>query len=243
MRPAVTIELGGVQLAASHRTVLCQMQHRIFSSPPFVSSARSVQEQEAVFDGLLESQDFSICLARCDRRVVGFAYGHCLPVDHLWWHGFPFDIPHHLSAEWEGRTFTLVDLAVGEGFRRQGLGSRLVSGLFSSRYEERALLSTQPAAKAAHAFYRATGWRLIGRKGPIKGVVPPYWDIYLRRIRQAGPSCATEKSSPVTTAPALARATQFCPPPAPDLRHLPTGVIAQAAACPDRHGKPSKQMP
>ncbi|MGA5703687.1 GNAT family N-acetyltransferase [Peterkaempfera bronchialis] len=187
MTPEVTTELGGVHLAVAHRTALCRMQHQVFSSPPFVTSVRSVQEQEKVFDGLLESRGFGICLARYDGRIVGFAYGHRLPVDHLWWHGFPVDIPEHLSAEWEGRTFTLVDLAVAEGFRRQGLGRRLVDGLLASRPEERVLLSTQPAAGAAHAFYQATGWLLVGRKGPIEGVVPPYWDIYVRPIRRVDP--------------------------------------------------------
>ncbi|HZG02546.1 MAG TPA: GNAT family N-acetyltransferase [Streptomyces sp.] len=200
MTAGITVELGDAALAAAHRAAVCRMRHRVFSAPPFVASSASMREYEALFDGYLREPGFGVALALHSDRVVGFAYCHRLSADHRWWEGFPGGVPEDLSAEWEGRTCTLVDLAVEESRRRTGVGRMLVDSLLSTRREERALLSAQPTAAAAHAFYRATGWELVGRKGPIPGVVPPYWDIYLRRIpREEG------SAHPVARPPAPGR--------------------------------------
>lgn len=203
MAADITLERGGPELAAAHRAAVCRMQHQVFSSPPFVASATSVQEYETAFDGYLRCPGFGISLALSRGQVVGFAYGHRLPPNHRWWGGFLIDIPKHLSTEWEGRTCTVVDLAVADSFRRGGIGRALVDSLLSTRHEERALLSVQPTASAAHAFYRATGWELIGRKGPIPGVVPPYWDIYLRPVRPAPHSGSPGVSDGTRTSPGV----------------------------------------
>ena len=183
MTGGLSIETGGPELASLHRTDICRLHYSIFSAPPFVTSISGVEQQMAVFDDLLEKDAFTVSIARAGEMLIGFAYGHRLPVDHLWWGRFLVDIPQSLTDEWEGRTFTLVDLAVDERHRREGLGRRLVQTLLAGRREERVILSTQPSADDAHAFYSASGWQLIGRKGPIPGAVPPFWDIYLREIR------------------------------------------------------------
>lgn len=182
MSPTVTFELGGAALATAHRAALSRMYQQVFSAPPFLASGTTVEEHAATLDGYARLPGFALSLARDGHRLVGFAYGHRLPPDHRWWEGFRMDIPPDLAAEWEGRSYTLVDLAVEESHRRTGIGRRLVEALLAPRREERVLLSTQPTAEPAHAFYRATGWELVGRKGPIPDVLPPYWDIYLRRL-------------------------------------------------------------
>lgn len=183
MAPDVTMELGDASLAAGRREEICRMHYDVFTSPPFVTSATSPQEHEAALDGYMKSPEFAVTLALREDRLVGFAYGHRLPADHGWWQGFPLGIHEDLSAEWEGRTCTLVDLAVARSARRSGIGRLLVNALLSSRREERVLLSVQPTAAAAQRFYRSTGWEFVGRKGPIPGVTPPHWDIYLRPLR------------------------------------------------------------
>lgn len=182
MTPGIRFEVGGRELASAHRAAVSRMHHRIFSRPPFISTVADAEEQQAVFDDLLAADRFGICLARTGDELVGFAYGHRLPVDHRWWTRFLIPVPEEVADEWEGRTFALVDLAVDERHRGRGVGRELVAALLGSRSEERAILSTQPDAEAAHAFYRSCGWQLIGRKGPIPGVVPPFWDIYLRPV-------------------------------------------------------------
>jgi ribosomal protein S18 acetylase RimI-like enzyme len=183
MAPDVRIELGDARLAAGRREEICLLHHEVFSSSPFVTTVTSPREHEAVLDAYMRSPEFSVSLALREDRLLGFAYGHRLPVDHGWWEGFPSGVEDEVSAEWEGRTCTLVDLAVERPSRRSGIGSRLVDELLSSRGEERALLSVQPTADAAQRFYTSTGWDLVGRKGPIPGVTPPHWDIYLRALR------------------------------------------------------------
>lgn len=183
MTGGVLIRTGGLHLALRHRTAVCAMHHRAFSTPPLRTSASTATEQEAAFDHLLENEAFSISVALRGGRLQGFAYGHRLPPEHRWWEQFTHPVPGDVSEEWTGRTCALIDLVVHESCRRQGLARQLVRAFLGTRAEERALLSVRPANEAAHCFYRADGWTFVGRKGPITEVVPAYWDIYRKQIR------------------------------------------------------------
>lgn len=161
---------------------ICDLYAVTFSSPPFVWTDGDDAEQRAMLTEALTSPTFDATVATAEQDVVGFAYGRRLPVNHGWWQDFTIALPPEVTAEWEGRTFALLDWAVAAKHRRGGIGRRLLDDLLARRREQRAILSVQPTAVDTQAIYHHLGWRKIGRKGPMPRVRPPYWDIYARSL-------------------------------------------------------------
>jgi ribosomal protein S18 acetylase RimI-like enzyme len=56
-------------------------------------------------------------------------------------------LSEELTAEWNGRTFAVIDLAVREDHRKRGIGRALLNSLLTDRPEQRATLTVQPDAK------------------------------------------------------------------------------------------------
>ncbi|PSK95729.1 acetyltransferase (GNAT) family protein [Murinocardiopsis flavida] len=181
---SISVHIGAAELAVVHHNGIRRLYDEAFLRPPFAYTEGARAEHEAGLARLRAIRGFGIAVAVLRGEPVGFAYGFPLPVDHQWWDGFPTPLPRAFTREWPGRTLTIEDLAVDSRYRRSGVARRLLAALLDSRGEERAVLSVQPAAEAAHAFYRATGWHKVGRKGPIPGIVPPYWDIYTTNMRR-----------------------------------------------------------
>jgi GNAT superfamily N-acetyltransferase len=179
---SLVISYGGGPLALQHFAGICDLYARVFSSPPFVWSDGDDEAQRQSLQEMSGDDTFGIALALNRDAVAGFAYGHRLPVSHGWWDGFPAELPPGFSAEWAGRTFALIDLAVDEAYRGHGVGGQLIGRLLGARAEERAVLSVQPAAVETHRIYEHLGWRLVGTKGPIPDVRPSHWLIYARDL-------------------------------------------------------------
>lgn len=178
----MAIEVGGACLAEQHHSDLRSLYDRVFSAPPFVWSDDGPAGHDASLTELRTDPTFGIAVARRGGEVIGFAYGHRLPVDHKWWADFPDPLPSDVTAEWPGRTFALDDFAVAPGERGRGIGLAVLSALLDTREEHRAVLSVQPTAVRAHEFYRRTGWNCLGLKGPVPGATPPSWLIFVRDL-------------------------------------------------------------
>ena len=173
------IERGAGELAARYIDQLCHLYDAIFSMPPFTWSPEDSGDHRRMLTDLLTNATFAVTIAREGQELVGFAYGHRLPVTHGWWSGFPAPLPKEFTTERQGRTFTLTDFGVDGRYRGQGIGRQLHNTLLNSRSEERAVLSVQPTALETKQVYEHWGWRHVGRKGPLEGVHPSYWDIYV----------------------------------------------------------------
>lgn len=176
------MELGARALAAEYFDQICFLYDAVFSASPFLWSAGDSDDHRGMLADLVTDGTFAVVVARAGADLVGFAYGHRLPVTHGWWRDFPDPLPQDFIAEWPGRTFTLTDFGVDGRYRGQGIGRRLHDTLLASRVEERAVLSVQPAALNTKQIYEHWGWRHVGRKGPLAGVQPPCWDIYVRPL-------------------------------------------------------------
>lgn len=183
--PAISVQIGDGWLARRHATAICALYDRVFSAPPFAWSDGDAASHRLMLNEISTDATFGVALALDGPEIVGFAYGHRLPVSHGWWSGFPAELPEDLVAEREGRTFALIDVAVHESYRGRGIGGTLLTRLLVSRPEERALLSVQPAAVQAQRIYEHLGWQRIGVKGPLSGVHPEYWAIYLIDLGRA----------------------------------------------------------
>jgi ribosomal protein S18 acetylase RimI-like enzyme len=95
------------------------------------------------------------------------------------WQGFITPLAPELAAEWEGRTFAIIDMAVRREWRGRGIGRKLLETLLDSRHEDRATLTVEPAAEATQGFYRHLNWQKVGRKRTSEGFFIPYFDVYI----------------------------------------------------------------
>jgi ribosomal protein S18 acetylase RimI-like enzyme len=158
---------------------ICQLYREAFSQPPFNRSEAQHQAQADQLRQLLTNPTFELSTAYVGDELVGFLYGIRLRPGTAWWDDFLSPVPEEITREWEGRTFALIYLAVASPWRRQGIGRRLVSVLLASRPEERATVSAIPEAKATQAFYRALGWRYVGRQKGTPGQPSALFDTYV----------------------------------------------------------------
>jgi ribosomal protein S18 acetylase RimI-like enzyme len=167
--------------AASERLFepICALYDQVFSQPPFRWTDEESQHHRKLLSDLMEEPTFGIASAEAGGRLAGFGYGYQLRPDTRWWQNFLEPVPDELAREWPGRTFALIDLAVDQAWRGQGLGRKLTEMLLGSRAEQRATLSVQPTAVDTQAFYVHLGWHKVGRKKMPPGVVSPFFDIYV----------------------------------------------------------------
>ncbi|WP_051180251.1 GNAT family N-acetyltransferase [Nocardia concava] len=159
---------------------ICDLYDEAFSVPPFVWPADESTHHRRLLERLIADPTFGLSIAEVDGGLVGFAYGYRLGPNTNWWNGFQNPVPDDLSKERPGRTFAVIDLAVQQEWRRQGIGRGVLDLLLKSRSEERATLAVQPQAIASHNFYEAIGgWQYVGRQD-TPGYVSPEFDIYVR---------------------------------------------------------------
>ena len=112
----------------------------------------------------LARDGFRLATARDGRRLTGFAWGYTGGRGQHWSDLVADSLSQRVADTWLGEHFELVELAVLEEFRRQGVGGRLHDVLLDGLPHQRALLSTtddedDPAVR----LYRARGWVSLGR--------------------------------------------------------------------------------
>jgi GNAT superfamily N-acetyltransferase len=86
----------------------------------------------------MKNPAFGLVTAKVNGELVGFAYGIALSGNTGWWSRMMEPLPEELTAEWNGRTFAVIDLAVRQDYRKQGIGRALLDTLLANRTEERA---------------------------------------------------------------------------------------------------------
>lgn len=175
----VTLALGDGKRAAELLDPICALYDAVFSQPPFRWTDEESAHHRQSLSELAHNPTFGLATAQARDELVGFAYGVRLSPTTSWWQGFEEPLPAELVAEHEDRTFALIDLAVAEAYRGQGLGRQLLDILLGSRAEERATLCVQPTATETQAIYEHLGWQRVGRKQAATDAVSPFWDVFL----------------------------------------------------------------
>lgn len=179
----VVVQLGDAAMAEALFEPICLLYDQVFSRPPFLWTDAESQHHQELLASLMKEPSFGIVTAQASGQLVGFAYGYALRPDTGWWQDYLEPLPDELVQERPARTFALIDLAVDEAWRGQGLGRELTETLLASRLEERATLSVQPTAIDTQDFYVHLGWQKVGRKQMPPGVVSPLFDVYVTRLR------------------------------------------------------------
>ncbi|MBB5912916.1 ribosomal protein S18 acetylase RimI-like enzyme [Nocardia transvalensis] len=176
---AVTVTAVSGGDAAPEIGAICHLYDEVFSVAPFVWPDGESARHRQMMGRIVDDPTFGAALARARGDLVGFVYGVALTPLTRWWEGFQEPVGEQFLAEWPGRTFAVIDLAVHRDRRGRGVGRRLLGTLLAARPEERATLAVQPDAVDSHAFYKALGgWHLIGRQD-TPGSVSSQFDIYV----------------------------------------------------------------
>ncbi|MGW2654603.1 GNAT family N-acetyltransferase [Streptomyces sp. NPDC001478] len=150
---------GALRAEDALRTVYAEA----FAGPPFHETAQDVEAAFRRFPVLAGRAAFRAVLARtADGEPVGMAYGHPLTADTVWWDELVDPVPEAVRREDGQRTFGLMELAVREPWRGQGVARRLHRALLDSVPAERVLLNVHPGSLQARAAYRAWGYRTVG---------------------------------------------------------------------------------
>lgn len=125
---------------------------------------------------------FRMIEARDAGRLVGIGFGFTLATDTLWWQDLLSPIDAEVASEYPNRTFAVIELLVRAPWRRRHVAEEIHDRLLADRVEERATLTTLPAAEAAQAAYRKWGWRRVARK---RNPLPesPVFDVMLKGLR------------------------------------------------------------
>lgn len=178
----VTVQLSTATTVQLHLEDILQLYYETFSQPPYQWPEGEETAFRQRLPRLAADPTFGIATAQTDDNLIGFAYGCALRPNTTWWDGFVTPVAEEVTTEWEGKTFALIDFAVAEGWRGQGIGRRLHDTLLSSRHETRATLAMEPAAGEVRAVYEHWGWQVVGRlRGPATDFASEF-DIMLREL-------------------------------------------------------------
>jgi ribosomal protein S18 acetylase RimI-like enzyme len=162
---------------------ICDLYDAVFSQPPFRWTDDESEHHRQSLADLMKNPAFGLVTAEVNGELVGFAYGIALSGDTGWWSRVLEPLPENLTAEWNGRTFAVIDLAVREDYRKRGIGRALLDTLLANRPEERATLTVQPVAADTKEFYDHLGWQRLGTTKAPAGAVAPFFDVYLLTLQ------------------------------------------------------------
>ncbi|MGH3911829.1 MAG: GNAT family N-acetyltransferase, partial [Pseudonocardiaceae bacterium] len=110
---------------------------------------------------------FCLVIARCGEELIGFSFGHQLPVRTGWWDGTLAPLPDEITTEYPGRTFAIIEMAVRHRYRQRGVARRMHARLTAGLTEERITLLVRPDAPAPQHAYRSWGYQPVGQVQPF----------------------------------------------------------------------------
>ncbi|WP_378730505.1 GNAT family N-acetyltransferase [Nocardia brasiliensis] len=158
------ILLDGTGTAVTHIDALIDLYAEVFAEPPYYEGP----EQVSCFRGLLldemDRPGFAVVRAVHHGTLVGMAYGFTIPAEQ-WWHDAATPPP---PAAIGVAKFAIMELAVRQSHRGQGLGRELLDELLRGRTEPIAVLGVDPSTPA-YAIYRGWAWREAGHTIPKSG--------------------------------------------------------------------------
>jgi ribosomal protein S18 acetylase RimI-like enzyme len=146
----------------AHAAELQALHAEVYGAPPYFMPADAGTFGRR-FRVQCRQPGFALAEARSGGYLVGYASGMPLRPSTSWWRGLTTPLPEDVVTEYQGRTFSVVDLLVRAAWRRQGVGATLHDLLLRSRHEERATLVVWPEATAAQHAFQSWGWHKVAR--------------------------------------------------------------------------------
>lgn len=145
---------------------LSHVYEATFSEPPYFETARHVRRFSRRLPQRASAAGFRSALAWApdERTLVGFAFGMTADplLDPPFYAALVDSVGPWIAARWLLGQFELVELAVLPDWQRCGIGGRLHDEVLGAATHRATWLLAHPLAPARR-FYRARGWRELGR--------------------------------------------------------------------------------
>lgn len=138
--------------------------------------SRNTADSLTFFHNYAEHNHFYGVVAVARSQVVGMAFG-TESVSGMWWHD---KVAQHVNPQHPvlQNAWVLTELAVLEGYRNWGIGSKLLARVILEQPFPNALLSTQCHNQAAQRFYQRHGWDYLHRGFAFHRGHDPYVIMY-----------------------------------------------------------------
>lgn len=163
----IVLDHHGADTGLAQLDVVRNLYAEVYAEPPYYEGPADVVDFVAGWPQRVRQPHFRLVVAWEGDELVGFSFGHQLPTQTGWWDGALTPLPDHITTEYAGRTFAIIELAVRRRYRRRGVARRMYAGLTAGLTEERITLLVRPDAPAPRHAYRSWGYRTVGRIQPF----------------------------------------------------------------------------
>jgi ribosomal protein S18 acetylase RimI-like enzyme len=175
----LTLTIYGTDASLNQRSTVRDLYAEIYAEPPYNEGPDDADDFASGWHRTIDQCNFRLVIARRADEAIGFAFGVQLRARTKWWNGALTPLPDDVTAEYTGRTFAIIELAVRCPYRRKGVGRQLHTHLIAGLSEERITLLVRPEAPAAQQAYLSWGYRTVGQIQPVSGA-----PIYTAMIKQ-----------------------------------------------------------
>lgn len=178
----LTLNHHGADTGLAQLCTIRDLYAEVYAEPPYCEGPADVAEFAADWPRRVGHPHFQLVIARWGSEPIGFSFGHQLPAQTGWWDGALTPLPDHITVEYSGRTFAIIEIAVRPRYRRRGVARRMHAALTAGLLEERITLLVRPDAPAPQHAYRSWGYQPVGRIQPFPD--GPVYDAMTRQARQ-----------------------------------------------------------
>lgn len=186
----LTLTIYGTDTSLAQRDTVRDLYAEIYAEPPYNEGPEETAHFASGWHRTIDQQNFRLVIARRVGEPIGFAFGVQLRVKSKWWKGALTPLPDDITAEYPGRTFAIIEIAVRQPYRRHGVGRLLHTHLIAGLPEERITLLVRPEAPAPQQAYLSWGYRLVGHIQPFPGA-----PVYQAMTKQLAPPARLSHSS------------------------------------------------
>jgi ribosomal protein S18 acetylase RimI-like enzyme len=175
----LTLTIYGTDTSLDQGATVADLYAEIYAESPYNEGPKEVASFASGWSRTIDQRNFRLIIARRADEPIGFAFGVQLRVKTKWWKGALTPLPDHITTEYPGRTFAIIEIAVRRPYRRQGIGRRLHAHLIAELSEERITLLVRPEAPAPQRAYLSWGYQPVGQIRPFP--TAPVYDVMIKQ--------------------------------------------------------------
>lgn len=176
----LTLTIYGTDTSADLRSTVGELYAEVYAEPPYNEGPAEVEDFTSGWSRTIAQRNFRLVVARQADEPIGFAFGFQHGTRTKWWDGALTPLPGEITAEYPGRTFAIIEIAVRRPYRQRGIGRLLHAHLTAGLSEERITLAVRPEAPAPQHAYRSWGYQTVGQVQPFPG--GPVYDVMIKPL-------------------------------------------------------------
>lgn len=176
----LTLTVYGTDTSLDQRSTVGDLYAEVYAEPPYHEGPTEAADFTSGWSRTIDQRNFRLVVARRAGEPVGFAFGLQLRARTKWWHGAVTPLPDEITAEYPGRTFAIIEIAVRRPYRQRGVGRLLHTHLTAGLSEERITLLVRREAPVPQRAYCSWGYQPVGQIQPFPG--GPVYDAMIKPL-------------------------------------------------------------